>query len=386
MSWRHVSLGEVCTFMTGGTPKSSELAYYKGGTVPWIVSGDIHQSEIFACEKRITELGLENSNAKYLPNNSVLIALNGQGKTRGTVALLRTEGATCNQSIVSINPADQEPLNSEFLFQYLRSQYKQIRGITGDKDRAGLNIPLLKAIEIPLPPLPEQKRIAAILDKADAIRRKRQKAINLAEKLLRSVFLDMYGDPIRNPKGWDVLKMGDVINFKGGSQPPKNTFIHEPREGYTRLIQIRDFKSDKYPSYIPDDLARRRFEKNDVMIARYGPPVFQILRGLEGSYNVALMKAEPKADIREDFIYYLLQLPAYHGRVVAASERTAGQTGVNLDLLNDFDVPLPSKDSQDKIISRLVGIENLVKVKKNSQNCSNQFFDALTQKAFAGEL
>ena len=94
-------------------------------------------------------------------------------------------------------------------------------------------------------------------------------------------------------KRWPVRMLGDVIEFVGGSQPPKDTFISEPREGYVRLVQIRDFKTDKYKTYIPTALAKRAFQKDDVMIARYGPPVFQILRGLEGSYNVALMKAAP---------------------------------------------------------------------------------------------
>ena len=127
-----------CEFLTGGTPKSTIKEYY-GGNIKWLVSGDIHKGEIFDCEGRITESGLSDSNTKYLPINSVLIALNGQGKTRGTVALLRTK-ATCNQSIVSINPKN-ENLISEYLYFILKSKYQQIRGITGDNERSGLNIP-----------------------------------------------------------------------------------------------------------------------------------------------------------------------------------------------------------------------------------------------------
>jgi restriction endonuclease S subunit len=101
--WPMVELGEKCSFMTGGTPTSIKKEYYENGTIPWLVSGDIHKGEIFDCDGQITEKGLNNSNAKYLPKDSVLIALNGQGKTRGTVAMLRMEKATCNQSLVSIH-------------------------------------------------------------------------------------------------------------------------------------------------------------------------------------------------------------------------------------------------------------------------------------------
>lgn len=217
------------------------------------------------------------------------------------------------------------------------------------------------SLPIALPSIDEQRHINEILDKADGLHRKRQEAIRLADDLLRAVFIDLYGDPMINPKGWPVYKMGDVIDFKGGSQPPKETFVDEERPGYVRLVQIRDFKTDKYKTFIPGHLAKRAFDVDDVMIARYGPPVFQILRGLSGSYNVALMKAQPKADILKEIIYWLLQLPAYHDVVVANSERTAGQSGVNLDLLNKLLVPLPPPSVQLEIAKQTTRITALIK-------------------------
>ena len=127
-SWEMVELGEICTLKTGGTPKSTKKEYYENGTIPWLVSGDIHTEEIFDCEGRITQEGLDSSNAKLLPKDSVMIALNGQGKTRGTVALLRFE-ATCNQSLVSILPSDEETLLVEYLFVCLSGMYKAIRNL-----------------------------------------------------------------------------------------------------------------------------------------------------------------------------------------------------------------------------------------------------------------
>ena len=87
--------------------------------------------------------GLETSSAKYLPMDSVLIALNGQGKTRGTVALLKMV-ATCNQSLVAIKPKDADTLYSAFLYFCLKAMYRQIREITGDRERSGLNMPIIK--------------------------------------------------------------------------------------------------------------------------------------------------------------------------------------------------------------------------------------------------
>ena len=100
-NWEIVELGEACNFMTGGTPTSTVKEYYENGTIPWLVSGDIHKGEIFDCEGRITKKGVENSNAKFLPKDSVLIALNGQGKTPRHSGFVK-DGESHMQPIFSI--------------------------------------------------------------------------------------------------------------------------------------------------------------------------------------------------------------------------------------------------------------------------------------------
>jgi len=160
-SWVNTTIGETCNLQTGGTPSTSKKEYYQGGTIKWLVSGDINQKVINDCEGRITELGLNSSNTKYLPVNSVLIALNGQGKTRGTVAMLKTK-ATCNQSLVSIFPKDEKSLLPELLFSNLEGRYEEIRKITGD---SGLNMPLIRSIKFSYPKkLSEQEEIIKKLD------------------------------------------------------------------------------------------------------------------------------------------------------------------------------------------------------------------------------
>jgi type I restriction enzyme M protein len=188
--WEVIELKDFCEFFTGGTPKSTIKEYY-GGNIKWLVSGDIHKGEIFDCEGRITESGLSDSNAKYLPINSVLIALNGQGKTRGTVALLRTK-ATCNQSIVSINPK-KENLISEYLFFILKSKYQQIRGLTGDNQRSGLNIPIIKTIKIPLPTLDVQKKIVAQIEEEQKLVKANRRLIEVFEAKIKSKIAEVWG-------------------------------------------------------------------------------------------------------------------------------------------------------------------------------------------------
>lgn len=144
--WQLKKIGDVCSLMTGGTPSRANLEYF-GGDIKWLVSGDINQVEIVDCEGRITGAGMKSSNAKLLPVNSVMIALNGQGKTRGTVALLRTR-ATCNQSLVSIYPNDPEKLMPEFLYANLHGRYQEIRQMTGDSGNERLAPPF--AVLVPL--------------------------------------------------------------------------------------------------------------------------------------------------------------------------------------------------------------------------------------------
>jgi type I restriction enzyme S subunit len=140
---------------------------------------------------------MQNANTRYLPLNSVLIALAGQGKTRGTVAMLRTK-ATCNQSVVSIMPVDVKTLLPEFVFWNLHMKYDEIRRMTGDdgNDRRGLNMRLIRSMVIPVAPLEEQKRIVAQLDSmraktsemVAAYDAKLAAAKNLSQSILEAAF------------------------------------------------------------------------------------------------------------------------------------------------------------------------------------------------------
>lgn len=168
--WERSTIGDTCVLMTGGTPSRSKPEYFTNGTIKWLVSGDINKKIISDCDGRITELGFNNSNAKYLPINSVLIALNGQGKTRGTVAMLRTK-ATCNQSLVSIYPKDDKIILPELIYSNIEGRYEEIRRITGDSgnDRRGLNMLLIRKISFSYPKdIEEQESIVKKLDALSA--------------------------------------------------------------------------------------------------------------------------------------------------------------------------------------------------------------------------
>jgi len=191
--WPQKTVGETCTLITGGTPTSTIKEYYENGDIKWLVSGDIHKGEIFNCENRITKKGLENSNARWLPVNSVLIALNGQGKTRGTVALLRTE-ATCNQSIVAVNPNNHRELMPEFLYYQLKARYQEIRTLTGDNQRSGLNMPIIRNISIAVPLLEIQSHIVTQLEKEQEIVNSNQQLVEIFEQKTKDRIAHVWGE------------------------------------------------------------------------------------------------------------------------------------------------------------------------------------------------
>lgn len=157
-----------------------------------------------------------------------------------------------------------------------------------------------------------------------------------------------------------MTTIGEVSDFAGGSQPPKTTFKSTPARGYIRLIQIRDYKSDDYVTYIPEALARKKCTADDIMIGRYGPPIFQILRGIEGAYNVALIKAEPKSRVDREFFFNILQQEKLFQLIDSLSQRSSGQTGVEMPALKAYIFPLPPLVEQRAIAAAVSDVDALL--------------------------
>ena len=174
----------------------------------------------------------------------------------------------------------------------------------------------------------------------------------------------MFGNPILNQKGFPVYRMDEVVDFQGGSQPDKKYFEYEPTEDNIRLIQIRDYKTDKYITYIPKAMAKRFCTADDIMIGRYGPPIFQILQGIEGSFNVALMKATPKMGNKEFIRYFLKQDYLLH-YLEGLSQRTAGQDGIQMDKLKAYPFPMPPTEAQEEFATFIVQLNKSKFVRKD---------------------
>ena len=335
-------LGDLYKITSGGTPSRKHLEYYENGTIPWVKTGDLKSKYLYETDEKITENGLKNSSARIYPKDTILIAM--YGATIGATSILKTEAAT-NQACAAFVKNDK--IIPEYLYAFLESQRNRfIKDAVGGA-QPNISAGYLKEIDIPLIPLNEQRRIAAGLDKVTNLIVQRRAQLDKLDLLVEALFNEMFGDPILNTKEFPVYKMKDVVQFEGGSQPDKSFFEYSPTENNVRLIQIRDYKSNKFITYIPKSLARRFCTADDIMIGRYGPPIFQILGGIDGAYNVALMKATPKMGNREFIRHFLKQKCLLH-YLEGLSKRTAGQDGIQMDKLKEYPVPYPPVELQNQ--------------------------------------
>ncbi|MEG9414796.1 restriction endonuclease subunit S [Vibrio cholerae] len=203
------------------------------------------------------------------------------------------------------------------------------------------------------------------------------------------------GDPwsheVTAPNHWQLYEFKKAVKITGGSQPPKSEFLAEDGEGLVRLIQIRDYKSDNFKVFIPKEKAKRFCSEKDIMIGRYGPPIFQILRGISGAYNVALMKAEPAIEgLNLEYLYRFLQNPKLFNYIDAGSDRTAGQAGVNKKFLESYPLFVPPIEEQKEIV-RLVDqyfafADTIEAQVKKAQARVDKLTQSILAKAFRGEL
>jgi type I restriction enzyme S subunit len=397
--WQVRKIGDICQVMTGGTPSKSKPEYF-GGSIKWLVSGDIHQREIYDCKGRITEAGLKNSNARLLPINSVMIALNGQGKTRGTVAILRTQ-ATCNQSLICITPKEPDKLLPEYLYANLHGRYQEIRRMTGDSgnDRRGLNMGLIKNIEIPIAPLSEQQRIVAILDEAfDGIAKARanaeknlQNARALFESHLQAVFAQSY----QTSELVSLLDLATDIT-DGDHMPPPKAPSGIP------FITIGNVDKDKNTIDFLDTFMVSR-EYFDRLKLNKRPRHGDVLYTVTGSFGIPIMVNEhrefcfqrhiglirPKPEVSSEWLYFLLMSPQIF-KQAADGATGAAQKTVSLKLLRGFQVPRISLDHQRLIAAKLKVVSEetqcLTSLYQRKLAALDELKQSLLHQAFSGEL
>lgn len=385
MSWPLTPLGEIVTIKGGGTPSKSQESYW-GGEIPWASVKDLKGSTLSTTQDSITELGVKNSATNVIPAGTILTATR---MALGKFAINSVDMAI-NQDLKALFINDHLAVDRGYLFRFLESKAQFIDGEGKGATVKGITLDFLKSIQIPLPPLDEQKRIAAILDKADAIRRKRQQAIQLADDLLRSVFLEMFGDPISNPKGWKTKKLGDLVEIKGGGTPSKKEESYWG--GNIPWASVKDIKGKSLDSTI-DFINQSGVDNSATNVIPQGtiitPTRMALGKFVLNSIDVAInqdLKAlfiKPDMAIEQTFLLDFLQsLQAY----IEGEGKGATVKGITLDFLKGINISVPPLALQKKY-ENLRKRLSLIQHNANSalSSCEDSFY-SLSQKAFAGEL
>ena len=178
-------VGDFAECFAGATPSTKISSYWDNGNIPWMSSGEVHKARVQDTDAKITQQGYDGCSTKMVPIHSIVIALAGQGKTRGTVAINDIELCT-NQSLCAIVP--NEEVNYEYLFHNLRGRYKELRSMSGDVDgRGGLNQKHIQSIKVIVPPMSEQMKFVSIARQADKSGFELRKSIDAIDAVIKSL-------------------------------------------------------------------------------------------------------------------------------------------------------------------------------------------------------
>jgi type I restriction enzyme S subunit len=281
-------------------------------------------------------------------------------------------------------------LDRDFLFNFLLSKRDEIEGTEGAVF-ASINKSQIEQIEIPYPPLSEQRRIVGILDeafeglataKANA-EQNLQNARALFESHLQAVFTQ------RGP-GWKMEKLDTLTDLARGHNPPKSKFSREQKPGYIRFYQIRDGGTDDYAVYVPDTPQLHKMKKDDIMMVAYRH-VGRAFRGVEGAFNVALCKiSNARRDLLDDdYLFHMIPSPFVKGELLKRSERSLIPS-MSIEHLRELKIPLPPLSEQQSIVKLINSLstatQRLESLYQRKLAALDELKKSLLHRAFSGEL
>lgn len=298
-----------------------------------------------------------------------------------------------------IEVEDNAKLDSRYFYYFMLKYVEKLRELSIGGVIKYIKLEMLTDAEIPLPPLEQQKRIAAILDKADAIRRKRQHAIKLADNFLRSTFLDMFGDPATNPKGWNIEALGEHCeemrygtSIKCSSSKKENSLpvlripnIAKEKVNYDNLVFANLPKQERAVlTLINGDLLFVRTNGNPDYIGRCA--VFENHEDI--IYASYLIRARLKKDcmLLPDYVQACISSKSYRKIIIKEAKTTAGNYNVNTQGLKGLKIPLAPIEMQMKFSEIRKLAEKQLEKKCLGVSQSENLFNSLSQRAFRGKL
>lgn len=380
-----VAFGSICKLQNGRAFKPSD----------WSESGDpiIRIQNLNDESKPFNYCNFEVDEKFHVNSGDLLFSWSGTPGTSFGAFFWQRGFGVLNQHIFKVT-VDDLVISKDYLRYAINSKLHEIiEQAHGGVGLKHITKGKLEAIQIPLPPLEEQKRIAAILDKADAIRQKRKQAIDLADEFLRSVFLDMFGDPVTNPKGWKVNKLIDLVDK---SRSISYGIVQRGAEcdGGVPVVRISDFTTN---AFIPNKIVRcapnisEKYTRtilsgNELLISIRGTVgrVAEVPKSAEG-WNVSREVAViPLIDRYLRLFFKCLLLSSPIQRKLIDNVRGVAQSGISLEDLRNLDVIVPNSSKVEEFYSI---VELCQKISRDEYiGEKSHLFNSLSQKAFSGQL
>jgi type I restriction enzyme S subunit len=396
MRWETVKLANVAEIIRGVSFDNSETVDYAAkDTLPILRAGNI-QEEVNTLNDLVWVPKQRVTREQLLKKGDILIAMSsGSIAIVGKTAQMEDDwngsvGAFC----AIVRP--KENILHRFLHFCLRGpQFSSWRQFTG----IGLNIKNIRRSElesfpIPLPPLSEQRRIVEILDQADALRKMRREADAIAERILPALFYKMFGDPVRNEKGWKTKRVGDLVKL--GPQYGANASSIDWEPGLPRYIRITDItedgalRDDEIRSLDSNNWDEYLLEEDDIVIARSGATVGKVY--LHEQYPVPCVFAGYLIRFRFDksrlhpWFFFAFTRTVSYVSWVEAKKRTAAQPNINGQEYASLLVPVPPIELQDLFVQKAKKISAIKKEFNMCSETAETMFQTLLHRAFTGEL
>ncbi len=385
-----VPLGEVCSMLNGGTP-SKEVQSYWNGKIPWITSADIQSSRVLTARNYVTEMGLKHSATSLVKSGTILLV------TRTSVGKVAVNAMDLcfSQDITALSP-DPRRLDSSYLVHFLRTQEAYFERMARGATIKGITREVIERILVPLPPLSEQRRITAILDQADALRAKRQAALERLHSLKQAIFADMFGRSM-NRDSWAKVKLGNIARrITKGESPNWQGFAYQT-EG-VRFITSEDVGwgklEPKPPKYISSEfnnkLKRSQVLENDILANLVGASIGRCCIAPPGAIpaNVNQAVAVVTLDHERAVPEFVLQqlLTPYQQSVLLGHRVEAARANISLANLRELGLILPPMEIQQKFKRLMCGIERTTLVEKSSLRALEVIICSVQNRAFRGEL
>ena len=367
------SLKEIASLIrTGKTPPTKEDKYFNG-EINWYSPGDLDKTKyLFTAKRTITQQAIEDKKAITLPKDTLLVGCIGDIGKLG----ITSELSSSNQQLTGILPNNET--NVSYLYYWFKGNKKVLENYSNNAVVPILNNRTLETVKIPLPQLDQQKKIAAILDAADAYRQKTKALIDKYDELTQSLFLDMFGDPVTNPKGWEPSKLGLVVENKDSKRKPVKSSDRENMDGdypYYGASGIIDYVN--WFTHEGDNLLIGEDGAN--LLARSKPIAF-IAKGQYWVNNHAhVLGFNGKALLV--FIEFFINLIDLSNYVTGSAQPKLNRK--NMDQIKIFCPPI---ELQKQFAERVQAIKTQKAQAQASLAQAEDLFNSLLQRAFKGEL